>query len=249
MTRLRWSVVAVWILAVLLVSASAPCPAEAQSRPSHGAVTGIVHSQNGIPLEGVEVSLEGHDRTTTDSQGRFAFSRVSPGNYRLSVNKSGFPGGTRALTVRAGATEQIAMTLAGYAEPPAATAGRAAVPLIRHGNVFLLRATLNGRRQAIFVLDTGASITTLSTSMAQELGIPFGPGSPMMTVRTASDTIQAPLASVESIQVGGLEARDVQVLVLDLPQAGQVVGLLGNSFLSRFQVQLDAAQGLLILNQ
>jgi aspartyl protease family protein len=141
------------------------------------------------------------------------------------------------------------MTLAGYAEPPAATAGRAAVPLIRHGNVFLLRATLNGRRQAIFVLDTGASITTLSTSMAQELGIPFGPGSPMMTVRTASDTIQAPLASVESIQVGGLEARDVQVLVLDLPQAGQVVGLLGNSFLSRFQVQLDAAQGLLILNQ
>jgi clan AA aspartic protease (TIGR02281 family) len=239
----------VWALAVVVALASAPGTVAAQGRPSHGAVSGLVQAQNGVPLEGADVSLEGHDRTATDSQGRFTFSRVSPGNYRLSVRKSGFPEGTRAFMVRAGANEQLVITLSGYAEPPAATAGEAKVPLIRHGNVFLLRALLNARRQAIFILDTGASLTTISTAVAQELGIPFGPGYPSRTIRTASGTVEAYIVSVESIQVGGLEARDVQVAILDLPGAGQVVGLLGNTFLSRFRVQLDAAQSLLTLSQ
>ena len=57
------------------------------------------------------------------------------------------------------------------------------------------------------------------------------------------------MASVESIQVGGVEARDVQVAVFDLPHGSRVVGLLGNTFLSRFHVQLDPAQGVLRLGQ
>jgi predicted aspartyl protease len=71
----------------------------------------------------------------------------------------------------------------------------------------------------------------------------------MVTFATASGIIRAPVASVESIQVGGAEAREVQVAVLDLPGALQVVGLLGNTFLSRFHVQLDAMQGVLTLSQ
>jgi clan AA aspartic protease (TIGR02281 family) len=223
--------------------------AAAQSSPSTGAVTGSVISQNSILMEGVEVVLEGVGRVSTDSQGRFVFSRVSPGNYRLNVTRSGFPSASRAVTVRAGATERLDVMLAGFVEPPTGGGVRVAVPLIRYGNVFLVRAQLNGRREAVFYLDTGASYTTISTAVARELGISFGSGSPTVTVRTASDTIRVPVASLESLQVGGLEARDVQVVILDLPQAGQVVGLLGNTFLSRFQVQLDPAQGVLMLGQ
>ncbi len=214
-----------------------------------GAVTGSVASQNNVLLEGAEVVLEGFGRASTDSQGRFAFGRVPPGNYRLNIYKQGFPSYNRALSVRAGVTEQVAVTLAGFAELPSAQGGKVAVPLIRAGNAFLVRALLNGRREALFYLDTGASITTISTAVAQELGIPFGPGSPTMTIVTASDRIVVPVANVESIQVGGIEARDVQVVVFDLPRGSQVVGLLGNSFLSRFHVQVDPAQGILTLSQ
>ena len=237
------------LLAALGAAACLEAPAGAQGTASSGAVIGTVTSQNGIPLEGVDVVLEGFGSAYTDSQGRFIFSRVSPGNYRLSAYKQGFTGYTRAVGVRAGATERLDMALGGFADPPAITGGRVSVPLIRQGNVFLVRTLLNGRREAIFYLDTGASLTTISTAVAQELGISFGAGSPTVTIRTASDTIRVPVATVESIQVGGLEARDVQVAVFDLPQPSQVVGLLGNSFLSRFQVQLDPAQGLLMLSQ
>jgi clan AA aspartic protease (TIGR02281 family) len=237
------------LMAALAVVACPAVPAAAQGTASTGAVTGTVSSQNAVALEGADVVLEGFGSAYTDSQGRFIFSRVPPGNYRLSAQKQGFTGYTRAVGVRAGFTERVDMTLGGFAEPPAITGGRVSVPLIRQGNVFLVRALLNGRRDAIFYLDTGASLTTISTAVAQELGVFFGPGSPTVTIRTASGTIQVPVGTVESIQIGGVEARDVHVAVFDLPFTGQVVGLLGNSFLSRFQVQLDPAQGLLMLSQ
>ncbi len=237
------------LIAAMAVVLCLQAPVLAQIAASVGAVMGKVVSQNNVLLEGADVVLEGFGRASTDSQGRFAFSRVPPGNYRLNISKQGFPSYNRALSVRAGFTEQVAVTLAGFAEPPSPQGGKVAVPLIRAGNAFLVRALLNGRREALFVLDTGASITTLSTGVAQELGIPFGPGSPTTTIVTASDRIVVPVANVESIQVGGLEARDVQVVVFDLPGGSQVVGLLGNSFLSRFHVQLDPAQGILTLDQ
>ncbi|HYB73967.1 MAG TPA: retroviral-like aspartic protease family protein [Candidatus Sulfotelmatobacter sp.] len=240
----------VWGLMAALAAAAFPAAsASAQGTASTGAVTGTVASQNAVLLEGADVVLEGFGSAYTDSQGHFTFSRVPPGNYRLSVQKQGFTGYTRAVGVRAGFTERLDMTLGGFAEPPTLSGGRVSVPLIRQGNAFLVRALLNGRRDALFYLDTGASLATISTAVAQELGIFFGPGSPTLTIRTASGTIQVPVASVESIQVGGVEARDVQVAVFDLPHGGQVVGLLGNSFLSRFQVQLDPVQGLLMLSQ
>jgi len=237
------------LMAAFAAVACLRAPAAAQSAASVGAVTGSVTSQNLVPLEGADVVLESFGSAYSDTQGRFIFSRVPPGNYRLSVFKQGFTGYTRAVGVRAGATERVDMVLGGFADPPTSTGGRVSVPLIRQGNVFLVRALLNGRREAVFYLDTGASLTTISTAVAQELGIFFGAGSPTVTIRTASGTIQVPVATVESIQIGGMEARDVYVAVFDLPHANQAVGLLGNSFLSRFQVQLDPGQGLLMLSQ
>ena len=236
-------------MATLAVLMLLPTSASAQGAASVGAVTGSVVSRNDVLLEGAEVVLEGFGSAHTDSRGRFAFSGVPPGNYRLNISMSGFPSYNRALSVRAGVTEQVAVTLAGVADRPGPQGGQVAVPLIRAGNAFLVRALLNGRREALFYLDTGASITTISTGLAQELGISFGPGSPTATIVTASDRIVVPLAKVESIQVGGVEARDVQVAVFDLPGVSQVVGLLGNTFLSRFHVQLDPVQKILTLGQ
>ncbi len=238
---MRVVVAAVAVLLLLQSSASA--------QGSAGAVMGSVVSQNNVLLEGAEVALEGFGQTATDSQGRFSFSRVPPGNYRLSVSKQGFPSYSRAVSVRAGVTEQVSVTLAGLADRPSPQIGSVSVPLIRAGSAFLVRAMVNGRREALFYVDTGASVTTISTGLARDLGISPGAGAPTMTLVTASGTIQVPVASVESIQVGGIDARDVQVAVFDLPGSSQVAGLLGNSFLSRFHMQLDPVQGVLRLGR
>ncbi|HWT82862.1 MAG TPA: aspartyl protease family protein [Candidatus Methylomirabilis sp.] len=238
---MRISIVVLALLGLLAFSVPPPCLA------AGGEILGAVLSQNSVLLEGAEVELEGVGRTTTDSQGHFTFSGVPPGNYRLTASKPGFPATTRALSVRAGATERVEVMLAGFAERPRAQGERVAVPLLRSGNSFFVRALVNGRRQVIFVLDTGASLTTISQGLAKELGLAVGPGSPTVALMTASGRVEAPVSSVETIEVGGAEARNVQVAVLDLPGSSQLVGLLGNTFLSQFRVQLDPAQGVLTL--
>jgi clan AA aspartic protease (TIGR02281 family) len=223
--------------------------AGAQGTASVGAVMGSVRSQNNVLLEGADVVLEGFGSAYTDSQGRFVFSRVPPGNYRLSVHKQGFPGYHRAMSVRAGLTERLEVVMSGLADPPVYSGGRVSVPLIRSGSSFLVRALLNGRRDVLFYVDTGASYTTISHQVARDIGIDAGSGAPTVTLITASGTIQAPVAVLESLQIGGVEARDVQVVVHDLPRGAAGVGLLGLSFLSRFSVRLDPDQGLLMLGQ
>ena len=223
--------------------------AGAQGTASVGAVMGTVRSQNNVALEGADVVLEGFGSAYSDSQGRFVFSRVPPGNYRLSVSKQGFTQYHRAMSVRAGFTERLDVVMGGFADPPTYSGGRVSVPLIRAGSSFLVRALLNGRRDVLFYVDTGASFTTISNQIARDIGIDVGPGSPTVTLITASGTIQAPVAVVESLQIGGVEARDVQVVVHDLPRGAAGVGLLGLSFLSRFSVRLDPDQGLLMLGQ
>jgi clan AA aspartic protease (TIGR02281 family) len=237
------------LVGVLALVSLLPGGAAAQGTASVGAVMGLVVSQNNVLLEGADVVLEGFGSVYTDSQGRFTFSRVPPGNYRLNVYKQGFASYSRAMGVRAGATERVTVTLGGFADLPTPTGARVSVPLIRQGNSFLVRALLNGRRDALFYVDTGASYTTISSAVAQELGLYVGSGAPSVTLLTASGSIQAPMANVESLQVGGLEARDVQVVVHDLPRGALGVGLLGLSFLNRFQVRLDPDQGLLMLSQ
>ncbi len=237
------------LVAALAALLFLPTPARAQDSASVGVVMGSVVSQNNVLLEGADVALEGVGSVRSDSQGRFTFSRVPPGNYRLNVSKQGFPASSRAVTVWAGVPAQVDVILSGFAELPSAQGWRVAVPLIRAGNAFLVRALVNGRREALFVVDTGAGYTTFSTGLAQELGISFGAGSRMVTIATVSGIIRAPVVSVESIQVGGAEARDVPVAVLDLPGGSQVAGLLGDTFLSRFHVQIDLMQGVLMLGQ
>ncbi len=232
------------LLSLLLFPASS-----AAQDASSGAVTGNVASQNSILLEGADVVLDGFGTIRSDSQGRFTFTRVPPGNYRLNVSKQGFTSATRAISVRAGYTAQVDVILGGVADVARTQGHRAAVPLIRAGNSFLVRALINGRREVVFVLDTGASLTTISTALARDLGLNVGADSPTVNIMTASDVIRAPLATVGSIQVGGLEAPDVRVAVFDLPGGTQLAGLLGNSFLSRFHVQLDAMQSVLTLTQ
>lgn len=82
------------------------------------------------------------------------------------------------------------------------------------------------------VVDTGASQVSMSTSRAAALGVDWARGRPMM-IQTANGQVKGWGVRLERLNVGGLEARDVEAVVLDtdLPHL-----LVGNSFLRRFRV-------------
>lgn len=119
------------------------------------------------------------------------------------------------------------------------------IPFQKRGASVLLPAKVNGQSIGFFILDTGATYTTISRQVAGSLGITGG-GS--VTLSTASGVVQAPLALLDEVEVGGATALHVPAVVHDLPNAPPaLIGLLGLSFLERFRVNLDLTSGVLVL--
>lgn len=121
------------------------------------------------------------------------------------------------------------------------------VPIQRRGGSAVVSARVNGEAVGALILDTGASYTSLSTAVATRLGISSS-GNATVRLATASGVIQAPLALLDEVDIGGAVARHVPVVIHDLPGVpSNVVGLLGMSFLERFRVNLDVGSGFLVL--
>ena len=111
--------------------------------------------------------------------------------------------------------------------------------------MWLSEVLLNNRIRSYFIVDTGASFTLINTQMAKELGLNINETTPFIPIYTASQLIFTPLVTLKSIRVGEAEVENVDVLIHNLPSSA--AGLLGNSFLNKFRVVLDSAQGKMTL--
>ena len=99
------------------------------------------------------------------------------------------------------------------------------------GGHFLTQGQINGRTVQL-VVDTGASVVSLSTADAQRIGLNYKNGQPAQ-LSTANGVIPAWRVKLGSVRVGDVVVYDVDGVV----SAGAMpYVLLGNSFLSRFQM-------------
>jgi clan AA aspartic protease (TIGR02281 family) len=135
------------------------------------------------------------------------------------------------------------------ARPAPPPSDKAAVQFQRRGDLMVVNAILNGKTALSFVLDTGASYTTISPAAAQQAGIQMPDNPTVLSFHTANGIIQAPLATVRSLQVGGLELKDVTVAVHDVFPDPGIAGLLGLNFLNEFRLDIDSRAGLLNLQK
>lgn len=87
----------------------------AQSRPNEvrlGQLAGnIVDAQNGRPIPGATISIQGQPSVTTNREGRYAIANLPPGNYKIGVKSPGFGEQERLTAIRAGvvAREEFAL--------------------------------------------------------------------------------------------------------------------------------------------
>ena len=122
------------------------------------------------------------------------------------------------------------------------------VPVIKKGGSLVVPVTLNNERDVQLILDTGATMTVLSNDVAIELGLLSSAQTQVTTVNTAGGPVQVNLTKIDSIQINSAKARNVSVVIHDLPEANPGIdGLLGMSFLNNFLVTLDSDQGQLHL--
>jgi clan AA aspartic protease (TIGR02281 family) len=98
---------------------------------------------------------------------------------------------------------------------------------------------LNESRNTSLLFDTGASITVLSTELAQSLGLVAATGKTIRLKTVAAD-VQAKVATLDSITVGGLSRSDFPVAVVDFDfnKSGRFDGILGMDFLGNYTIRI-----------
>ncbi|CAN5379915.1 TIGR02281 family clan AA aspartic protease [soil metagenome] len=102
------------------------------------------------------------------------------------------------------------------------------------GGHFMTAGQINGRAVQ-FMVDTGATGIGMSTQDAERAGINYRNGQAVQ-ISTANGAIQGYRLKLDSVRVGDVEVYGVDAVVT--PQPMPFV-LLGNSFLSRFQMNRD----------
>jgi hypothetical protein len=99
---------------------------------------------------------------------------------------------------------------------------------------------INGSGPYEFMVDTGAQITVIDPYLAQQLKLE-ATGS--VNIVTVVSHVEAPLVSAKEMMVGPVSAQGLQMAVEDLGpvQADypSLRGILGNNFLSRFDLLID----------
>ncbi|MEE2882857.1 MAG: retropepsin-like aspartic protease [Planctomycetota bacterium] len=114
------------------------------------------------------------------------------------------------------------------------------------GSTVIRTTALVGGVPIDFVVDTGASATSIPPSALVPLGIEIDENTPRRRVRTASDEFEAPTVPLPRVDLGGAIVDGMMATVLDLP--GQFnTGLLGMDFLGKFRIDLDVERGWLLL--
>lgn len=113
------------------------------------------------------------------------------------------------------------------------------------GGQYSADVLIEGQRVHMLV-DTGATMVSISASLASRLGVVAESGKPKWRVHTANGDAVATPAMLRNVSLGGIFMNDVEALVME-PSVGEV-NLLGASFLRRLE-SVEQHDGLLTLRQ
>lgn len=112
-----------------------------------------------------------------------------------------------------------------------------------------ISATVNGSGPYEFMVDTGAQITVIAPALARELRLePAG----SLHVATVASNVEVPLVTATRIAVGPVSVEPLRMAVEDLgpvqAEYANLRGILGNNFLSRFDLLIDNSRKMLCLD-
>ncbi len=123
----------------------------------------------------------------------------------------------------------------------AASAGSAAAGVVLAGDErghFFANGQINGKSLR-FLVDTGATMVSISASFARNAGIDYRKGQ-LALVNTANGQATVYRLKLDSVKVGDITLLNVDGLVHE--GAGLDVALLGMSFLNRMEMKRDGVQ-------
>ncbi len=111
------------------------------------------------------------------------------------------------------------------------------------------RGLINERAYVRFIVDTGASYSSIPASAVERLGINLRHVTSRVRISTANGESEVPYFKIDTIDVSGLTVKNTYVLVIDLPSPDSEFGLLGLDFLKHFDYTIDHRSGRMVLKQ
>lgn len=120
------------------------------------------------------------------------------------------------------------------------------ITLERKGNHFIVDAMLNNYEVRLMI-DTGASLTVLSSSAARTLGLHESNALQRSWVNTANGTTEALLYRLATMTIGEFNVSPVDIAVVANLDINGVSGLLGMNFLQHFEFRIDQKRERLFL--
>jgi clan AA aspartic protease (TIGR02281 family) len=142
----------------------------------------------------------------------------------------------------------VSQTRSPFMEPLQETAplNPVRVPLHPDDRALMLTAVVDHYIQAPFILDTGATYTTISTDLARRLG--YQPSMAQhIKITTANGEIMLPRVVLKSLTLNGYTAYNVEATVMTMPTNVPFAGLLGMSFIRHHRITIDADAAHLVI--
>jgi tetratricopeptide (TPR) repeat protein/predicted aspartyl protease len=120
------------------------------------------------------------------------------------------------------------------------------LPVTMSGMRPLISAKINGENVQ-FVLDSGAFYSTISTATAAQFKLKSRPLPFDMEVKGVGGGFQPQVTTVKEFSIAGVPLHNVEFLVGGSEVGSDGVGLLGQNFLERWDVEYDLAHGVVRL--
>lgn len=137
-----------------------------------------------------------------------------------------------------------------YKNKPFRSLGQHTIPLERMGHHFIATLNLQNNVQLKLLLDTGASITSVSHSaFADKIGYVGHSFAPSRLFHTANGVVRGDVLLLPAVYFAGFELRDIELAVVPMPESEQVDGLLGMNVLSQFRFHIDQDAAELVLDK
>ncbi len=131
------------------------------------------------------------------------------------------------------ATEDVAVAIGLTSGSP--------IPFDNESGQMVIQARVGGGELLPFVLDTGATYSTLSAAALAGLGQTIPDDAPSKTMRTAGGEADGPVVLLDSVEVGGQRRDGVAFWICEPCASGDAVGLLGLNVWQGYLLTIDPA--------
>ncbi len=111
-----------------------------------------------------------------------------------------------------------------------------------NGTGITIPATLrgpSGEKTVEYLFDTGATFTTITPALAEELGVDVRPDAPTQAFNTAKGPAKTPMVYLDALTLGDVTIRGVLVAVCEECSSTRTAGLLGLNVTRNFVVEMD----------